>query len=64
MIFDNIKSLCEKKGLSIAQLEKEVGFTNGTIGKWRVHSPTVANLAKVAEHLGVSVDWLMKQREM
>ena len=62
MIFDNIKSLCEKRQISVSQLEKKVGFKNGTIGKWRVHSPTVANLSKVAEFLGVSVDWLMKER--
>ena len=60
MIFENIKELAEKKGFTIAELERTAGFQNGTIGKWKNHSPLVANLEKVAKVLGVPVSRLLK----
>lgn len=45
------------------ELEKEIGFGNGTIGKWRSVSPSVANLSKVAEALGVSVGYFTDEKD-
>lgn len=60
MVYDNIKRECEKRGMSITQLENKAGLANGTIGKWQKSSPTITNLKTVADILNVSVDWLLK----
>ena len=59
MIYERISRLCAEKKLPIYKLEKEVGISNGTIARWATSSPTVDNLAKVADRLGVSVDYLL-----
>ncbi len=61
MVYENISRFCEKKGLTIKQLETKAGLKNGAIGKWRASSPTVKNLQKVADALGVSVNTLLKE---
>lgn len=59
MILDNITKLCKEKNVSIARLERETGIGNGTIARWGTSSPTVDNVRKVAEYLGVTVDKLV-----
>lgn len=63
MLFKNIAKLCKEKGISISTLEKECGISNGTIGKWRVSSPTVENVRKVAAFLETTVDELLAEDE-
>lgn len=60
MIYDKVKLLCEKNGLSISQLEIRAGLGNGTIGGWRTAIPAVDTVKKVADVLGVSVDSLLE----
>ena len=59
MIYKNIKSLCEKKNMSICALEKKAGLANGTIGKWKESSPTIDNVQSVAKVLGVKISKLI-----
>lgn len=59
MIYTKISQLCEEKGISIAKLERETNISNGTIARWGKSSPTVENLAKVADRLEVSIDYLV-----
>lgn len=59
MIYDNIKELCKKRGVSVGSVEKEAGLSNGTIGKWNNVSPTIDNLQAVAKVLKVKVDKLL-----
>ena len=49
MIFNNIKKLCEKRGISISQLEKEAGLGNGTISGWKESMPRIDSLQAVAK---------------
>ena len=60
MIYDNIKAIADKKGLSIAEIEKKASLGNGIIGKWRESAPNVDSLVKVAKVLNVSVNTLIK----
>ena len=60
VLFNNIKSLCDKKGISISKLEKECGFGQGTIYKWKTVSPAVDNLQKVADYFRIPIDKLVK----
>lgn len=63
MNIELIKNLANKKGLSITKLEVACGFGNGTIGKWTKQSPSCDNLYKVANYLGVSIDYLYTGKE-
>ena len=56
-----IMSLCDKKWISIAQLEKELGYGNGSIAKARtIKSDRVVELS---EYFGVSTDYILKGGE-
>lgn len=60
MIYNNVKELCKKQGISISELEKRAKLGNGTIGGWRKSSPKIANIQAVAKVLGVKVEKLLK----
>lgn len=62
MIYDTIKALCKKRGLSVTSVEKEAGLSNGAISKWNDSSPTVDKLNAVAKVLNVKVDCLLRQK--
>lgn len=64
MVYDNIKSICERKSISISALEEKAGLGNGTIGKWKSGSvsPTIDSLCAVANALGIEVTKLLKER--
>ena len=48
MIFDNVKRLAEKQGLSIREVERRAGLENGAISKWVGNtSPRLENALKV-----------------
>ncbi|MDC6077064.1 helix-turn-helix transcriptional regulator [Limosilactobacillus reuteri] len=53
-----IKQLASKRGITIAELERKAGISNGQISKWNVRSPKTENLEKVAKYLNVSLDYL------
>lgn len=63
MILDNVRVLCEKKKITIAALERELGFGNGTIGRWDKASPTIDKLQAVANYFHVKVDRLLRKPE-
>lgn len=54
--------MCQKRGISISRLEKELGFGNATIRGWVSSSPTVERLKAVADYFGVTVDDLISNR--
>ena len=59
LIFENIQEICNEKGISIAELEREAGLKNGAIGKWRTSSPTIKSLQAVSKVLKVSISRLI-----
>ena len=63
MILEKIQKLCEVKGIAIAKLEKEAKIGNGTISRLDNSSPTVANLKKVADYFGVTIEELLEEKK-
>lgn len=61
VILDNIRAMCTKRGISTFTLERELGFGDGTIMKWKTASPTVGKLKRVADYFGVTVDELLRE---
>lgn len=60
MIYENVKRAADRRGMTISELEKKSGLKNGTISKWREHSPTVNNIKRVSAVLRISVSTLIK----
>lgn len=58
-----IKEICDKKGISVAQLERDAGLGNGTISGWKDGDVRLTNLDKVAEALGMKTETLVKRRK-
>lgn len=59
-MYEKVLSLCKQKGVNISELEREVGFSNGTIGKWRRSIPKSDSLHKVARYFNVRMDWFFE----
>lgn len=65
VLYQRIKILCEKRGISISKLESELGFGNSSIKKWeRVSSPSIDKIIKVASYFDVSVDYLLGRTDI
>ncbi|WP_248000418.1 helix-turn-helix domain-containing protein [Lactiplantibacillus plantarum] len=56
---DKIKTIADKENITIAELERRVGISNGQIRKWNTRSPQADNLNKIAKYFGVSMDYLL-----
>ncbi len=64
MLYDNVKKLCDKKGISIGKMEKDLQLSNGSICKWNENEPGIRKVQKVAEYLGVSIEELLEENEV
>lgn len=56
---DRIEELCKEKDFDFAGLERASKLTTNTIRRWRTSVPNVLHVAKVAETLHVSTDYLV-----
>lgn len=61
MLYDNVKILCAEKNISVGQLEKELGFSNGSICKWNENEPGIRKVQKVADYLQVPIEKLLEE---
>lgn len=59
MLLRKIRKLCSERDTNISEVERKCGLANATIRRWENSSPSADNLAKVADHFGVSVDYLL-----
>lgn len=57
--YDIIKSLAKNKRVSIAEIERKLNLSNGSISKWNASFPNSEPLQKVASYFGVSTDYLL-----
>lgn len=58
-LVDNIKETAHKKGMTIADVTEKANLGPKTISNWRNRKPRTDTLQKVADVLGVSVDYLL-----
>jgi transcriptional regulator with XRE-family HTH domain len=58
-IVESINALCRNTGTSLSAIEKELGFGKGRIYRWDKNNPSVDKVAKVADYLNASVDYLL-----
>lgn len=62
-LYDRIEALRKKQHISQGKLEKELGFSNGSISKWKNSTPTPERLQKLAGYFNVSVEYLLTGEE-
>lgn len=63
-VYERIEYLRKKEGISQGNLEKELSFSNGSISKWKSSMPKPERLEKIANHFGVTIDFLMGKTDM
>lgn len=56
---DTIKELCKKKGVTMAEAERDLGFAKGYLSKLDKSSPSSERIKVIAEYLGVSPSMLL-----
>jgi len=59
-IYDNIKTACKEKGITISALEEELEFTRGSIYKWSKHCPSVDKLRAVSRKLDKPIEYFLE----
>lgn len=58
-VFDRVKKLAEKQGISIVELEEKLGFGRNSLYSWKKKTPNGDRLKKVADFFNVTTDYLL-----
>lgn len=53
---DAIYAICREKAVAVTKVEKDLGWSQGTIRRWEKNIPSIEKVVAVADYLGVSVD--------
>ena len=61
--YERIETLRKNRKISQGALEKELGFSNGSVSKWKNSMPTPERLKKLADFFQVTVDYLVTGEE-
>ena len=57
VLLENIKKLCDNKGIKITNLEKELGFGGGIISRWGNNAdPSLSKIIDIADYFHVTLD--------
>lgn len=62
MLYNKIKEICRKKGISVRSVEISAGLSNGAIYKWNEVVPKADSLQSVAKVLGISMESLLETK--
>ena len=57
-LVEKIQNLCNENNLTLYGLEKNLGFSHGSIRLWDKNSPSIDKVKKAAEYFKVSLDYL------
>lgn len=64
MFYDNFVRLCNRAGKSPSSVATEIGLSRASVSGWKNgKKPTDATAMKLADYLGVSVDYLMGEAD-
>lgn len=58
-LFDRIKKVAKSRGYSIAEVERKAGISTNYMYQWKKRKPNPETLKKVADVLGVSMEYLL-----
>lgn len=63
-LVERIRQLSDQQKISIAELERHLGFSNSSIRKWDDRNPGVDKLNAVADYFDVSTDYLLGRSDI
>lgn len=58
-LFEKIKELAEKRGMSINRLEENLGYSRNSLYNLKTKKPSAERLQEIADYFGVSTDYLL-----
>lgn len=58
-MYQKIKNLCKENAISVAQLEKDLRFSNNSISKWDKSDPSVKKVAAVANYFDKPIEYFL-----
>lgn len=56
---ENVKRIAKERGVSLAQMEKDLGFSDKYLSKLDINNPSIDRVIAMADYLHVSVDELV-----
>ncbi len=59
ILYLKIKELASEKGVSLAQIERDLNFSNGIISSWKSGKASQDKLSAIANYFNVSTDYLL-----
>nr|DAI50828.1 MAG TPA: LAMBDA REPRESSOR (TRIPLE MUTANT)/DNA COMPLEX-DNA COMPLEX, DOUBLE HELIX, TRANSCRIPTION-DNA.1A [Caudoviricetes sp.] len=59
-VYSRVKLLCKEKGVSIAQMERDIGFQRGNAYKWKDINPSMPSLAKLSSYFNKPISYILK----
>ncbi len=62
-MYEKVKRLCEKNGISIYFLEKELGLSTGSVSKWEKSTPRVQTLQKISVYFNVPISYFLEKED-
>ena len=57
-MYDKVIALAAKKGVSVAQVERDLGFSPASLRKMNKNRPTSDKVVALAQYFGVSTDYM------
>ena len=61
-IAERIKLIAKSKGLTVSTVLKEVNLGRNTMANFKTSMPKADNLAKIADYLDCSIDYLLGRK--
>lgn len=62
-MLERIKLFCKRKGITIAQFEREAGLPEHTVTRWNTNAPSIKKVQMAARYFGVTVSELLGETE-
>ena len=59
-VYSRVKLLCKEKGVTVAQMERDMGFPRGNAYKWQQTVPSVPALNKLSAYFGKPISYILK----
>lgn len=59
LLLDKITMLCQLQGITVAELERTLNFSNSSMRRWNTSLPSIDKVVKVADFFNISLDDLL-----
>lgn len=63
-ILDVVMKLTKEHNMTLAELERQLGFSRGSIAKMKTSKPSTDRVQKIADYFNVSLEYLMTGKEI